>query len=458
MKEARAILAAGKVMSARWEPPRLSGEVMTGNGVIKTGLTIKDHIDVENQCPCKESRQWSRICGHALAVGLGVLHPDKIGSQRPARPDRTGPEGAAKSDRNEDSRTTVPTPLQLGISGHSLRLAVVLPPNLDQSLAVGSVTVFVEAAVNGGKFRPLATLDRSVAYSLAAGQQPLFELVLRLSGGELPTALKLSCAQLTELLAVLPPDSGTFGRKDPVVISEEPFPLPLSVSLLPSGEIQLAAQLPQPLPVIVPGSTTWALVGRKFSRVVVPGGSLALLQRPQTISREQVPYFLHEELPALAATGSLHADFAPEDFEITVRPPQFHLALEGGLAKLRARLSADYGLQVITLPHSDPRRCGENSTSASDRSLFDTAITRTGWLADPDAPRRYRLRDAAAERDALARLARAGFEGPTAEGWLQLTGQEAVLNFFARDYPRLKSDWQVTLGERPGWSLNKIRF
>src|SRR5204863_1495562 len=70
------------------------------------------------------------------------------------------------------------------------------------------------------------------------------------------------------------------------------------------------------------------------------------------------------------------------------------------------------------------------------------------WLPDPTSPTRYSTRDLNAERAALARLLRVGFSGPDAQGRYQLLGQNAVLNFFARDFPKLQREWSVTLEER----------
>jgi superfamily II DNA or RNA helicase len=52
------------------------------------------------------------------------------------------------------------------------------------------------------------------------------------------------------------------------------------------------------------------------------------------------------------------------------------------------------------------------------------------------------------EQAAVARLSRSGFVGPNTSGFLYLRGQDAVLNFFARDYPRIEKEWEVTLEER----------
>ena len=55
-----------------------------------------------------------------------------------------------------------------------------------------------------------------------------------------------------------------------------------------------------------------------------------------------------------------------------------------------------------------------------------------------------------------ARLLHGGFTGPDTAGLYHLNGQNAVLNFFARDYPRLETDWEVTLEERLQRSSEKL--
>ncbi|HEX7571287.1 MAG TPA: DEAD/DEAH box helicase, partial [Verrucomicrobiae bacterium] len=46
------------------------------------------------------------------------------------------------------------------------------------------------------------------------------------------------------------------------------------------------------------------------------------------------------------------------------------------------------------------------------------------------------------------RLQRSGFSSPDANGKLQLLGQSSVLNFLAREFPKLQREWSVTLDEQ----------
>ncbi len=74
-QEARAIRAAGRVSEATYVPPLLKGKIREGGKQFLAGLRIKNPIDVENLCPCKDSRLRGVICAHSVAVGLQILSP-----------------------------------------------------------------------------------------------------------------------------------------------------------------------------------------------------------------------------------------------------------------------------------------------------------------------------------------------------------------------------------------------
>src|SRR4051812_29440428 len=73
LKQARAVLAGERVLSSAWEPPVLKGVVQEGSTSYRAGLVIKDSINIENLCTCRNSRQWGTICAHSVAVGLHHL-------------------------------------------------------------------------------------------------------------------------------------------------------------------------------------------------------------------------------------------------------------------------------------------------------------------------------------------------------------------------------------------------
>ncbi|HEY5953217.1 MAG TPA: SNF2-related protein [Terrimicrobiaceae bacterium] len=74
-KEARSLHAAGRVAEASYEPPILKGRLTEGGKSFLAGLKLRNAIDVENLCSCRDARVRGIICAHSLAVGLQVIKP-----------------------------------------------------------------------------------------------------------------------------------------------------------------------------------------------------------------------------------------------------------------------------------------------------------------------------------------------------------------------------------------------
>jgi superfamily II DNA or RNA helicase len=217
----------------------------------------------------------------------------------------------------------------------------------------------------------------------------------------------------------------SLGKKVEVRVTKTPFSPGLRATLQPNGEIVLDLKTNQPPPVVV---GNWVWQQNAFHPLGIPETLRGLWQGSVRIPRGRVPQFLSQEWPRLALGDNLEANFRPEDFILEPATPRFLLELRGGLAQLSGLLQCAYGARIIT--------------------LGVTRIDEELWLPDPEAPTRYSTRDLGAERGALARLQRCGFGGPDGQGKLQLTGQNAVLNFFAREFPKLEREWKVTLEER----------
>ncbi|MFN3408328.1 MAG: DEAD/DEAH box helicase, partial [Limisphaerales bacterium] len=264
----------------------------------------------------------------------------------------------------------------------------------------------------------------SVASSAQDGA--LLDCLESLAGDAPPALLQLDTRDFAALLPLLAGhERVTLGKSSPVSIRREPLSLPLRATLEANGEITLALKDRSALPVMV-GDWAWRDGG--LQPLALPPAAREVFHGPVRIPRPQVPLFLSQAWPALVAGGGVEANFRLEDFTLEPQAPRFVLELAGGLAQLTGRLQCAYGPRIMTV------------------GVADTA--EGVWLPDPDVPTRYATRDLAAENAALARLQRSGFTGPDAQGRLQLSGQNAVLNFLAREFPRLEREWTVTLEER----------
>jgi SNF2 family DNA or RNA helicase len=203
--------------------------------------------------------------------------------------------------------------------------------------------------------------------------------------------------------------------------------LAVQASLLDNGEITLRLG-GDARPVLIRGATTWALVGTQIQPAAFPASIAAIFEGPVTLPRPRVPQFLSVDWPGLVARCDVSADFDLGDFSLEPAAPRFKLHLAGGLAILSARLECLYGARSVRPGASSP----------------EDAL----WLPDPASPTRYSTRNLAAEQAALARLTRHGFMGPDPQGSWNVKGQDQVLGFFAREFPRLEKEWEVTLEER----------
>ncbi|HWY29467.1 MAG TPA: SNF2-related protein [Candidatus Acidoferrum sp.] len=417
MKHARACLAQGQVLSSAWAPPLLKGVVQTGETSVRASLVINGRASMENLCTCRESRQWGKICHHVVAVGLHWLK--KQAEEKGGASARAAGAGLATSPPVKSI-----SGLRREAGGEPAELFLILPPNLEPAITRGKVMLVFEAKWSGGR-GPLNALPRGRAFTFSEADNAIIEQVETLTNGETPAILQMETrdfAALLPLLAEFP--NLTLGKSQTVTVSRAPLKLPLRATLESNGEIILAlkAQTAKPLQ-----HGDWVWYQSQFQPLGLPEIAKDIFQAPVHVTRANVPQFLNQHWALLAADG-IDANFKIEDFSLEPRAPRFLLALKGGLTQLSALLQFAYGSRIMTA-----------GVTAADESL---------WLPDPDVTTRYGTRDFAAERTALSRLQRAGFSGPDVQGKLQLVGQNAVLNFLAREFPRLRQAWEVTLDEQ----------
>lgn len=415
MKRARAYLDQGQVISSFWQEPLLRG-VVQSEVSFRASMVIKSDIDIENLCTCRDAREWGKICAHSVAVGLHWIQTQKgqTKEQVTARP--ATQKNAAPPARKVSS-------LQRDASGESAELFLILPPNVDQALARGKVMLVTEAKWAGGRV-PLNALPKHKAFAFGEQDSAIIDFLETLSNGETPAILQLEAVQFAALLPRLVGHLNlTLGKSAQVAVTTEPFAFPIKATLESNGEIVIASKTSTPFLSI--GDWIWS--NNRFQLFQVPDWMRGILRGPVRIARPQIPQFLSRQWPQLLSVGA-EANFTLEDFSLEPNAPEFLLELKGGLAQLSALLQCKYGSRIMTV-----------GVTTGDESV---------WLPDPQSPTRYSTRDIAAERAALGRLQRQGFSAPDGQGKMQLLGQNAVLNFLAREFPKLECEWKVTLEER----------
>lgn len=418
MKMALAYLLQGQVISSNWTPPLLRGVVQAGEVSFRGSMLINSEIDIENLCTCREAREWGKICAHGVAVGLHWLK----GQQAVITPAAARPTGSGAQTKTPAKR---PASLQRDAGGEASELFTILPPNFSQAAERGKVMLVFEAKWSGGR-SPLNALPKGRAYAFSSQENLLIDRIEDLANGETPSMLQLDTKDFVTLLPLLVENENvTFGKTSEATVARTPLKLPLRATLESNGEIVLSLKV-KATELVVIGD--WACQNHTFQPLGLPPGAKDVFKSPVRITRTQVPQFLGQHWPQLQSSGNIEANFKLDDFTLEPQAPRFLLELKGGLAQLSALLQCAYGQRIM--------------------SVGVTAADETVWLPDPDGPTRYSTRDINAERQALARLQRSGFSQPDERGKMQLLGQNAVLNFFAREFAKLQREWSVTLDEQ----------
>lgn len=429
MKHARGLHSAGRVSEVSWADGILSGFVKEGETRYRSGLRVLSKSNMENLCTCRDSRMRGTICAHSVAVGLEVLSP--TAAQRLA--ENTPPQATESSVRRSGAPETPQVKGFSRESGIPVELHVVLPPNLVQAAGRSGASVGIEAVAQGKRVL-IHALDSKQTYQCDAPDMRLLEGLVGIHPqGTISGMLMLQTEALLKLFeAIAGHPRVSIARRTAVSIDLVSLAPVLSFKALPSGDLALSSQLPAGGALIPGAKSAWFLREASLRPVCsgLPSAYLGLLLGEVVIPAAGAADFLRREWPVLAqrfdCTGvSLPAAQSPRPSDgglpggapadASAGGASFELELEGSLQFLSARLHVLYG-------------------------EFRTTLGPVGSSRRPT--------DLQAEIEAQERLSKAGFSRPDASGGMTLRGEQAVLEFFARQLPSLQREWKVQMGER----------
>ncbi len=416
MKLAQQLQKAGRVVEADYHPPLLSGLVREGNRNLRSGLRVKSESDVENLCTCRESREWGKICPHALAVGLAYI--ENATAKDDAAP---APAVVAKPEG--------PTFVEIGSEvATPIALHFILPPVFESAWTKQQIMVVTEVEISGKRMMPSALVAKekyACDTSDLAAIDGLRELI---SEGDVLSAMRLfPRAHFLRLLKALRGHPRvTFGKSTHVRVASEVYRPRLHLAR--AGEtISLEVQKAKDEQLLVAGEEAWFLQATCFRALpeALPNEFHPLADGPIVLRGERAQRFLAFEAQRLKEWFETDSDWVLPEVQHAV--PRFVLNVEGSMRELRADLRAQYA--------DGPRTI--NATNVSPEALF---------VRDPAHADSLLLRDIEAEQAALERLQRLGF---TARGEkFVLANENAIARFFAFEFPRLKTEWDVHLSSQ----------
>ena len=423
MKIAQELHKAGRVSDADYAPPLLSGTVREGNRNLRSGLRIKSGSDVENLCTCRESREWGTICGHALAVGLAYI--ERLASEVRSREEKVAPVLEAVAPDG-------PKFVELGTAGGiPLRLHFILPPNFDSSWAKQQVMLVTEVELGGKRAMP-GTLSVDATYECDTSDLAAIDgLGQSVSGKRLAAMRIFSREEFLRFLHFLSGHARVgFGKSVAVKVSRNTHRP--KVLLERTGEdgiiLRLLAEKGETL--LVAGTEAWIKTGPGFAPCVegLPVEFFTLADGPLTLRGERALSFLAVDAPRLGNWFELQIGGSLVLPEVRTGTPRFALTVEGSMRELRARLACRYGM-------------------GAKIALSGAPNSAPGLMRDPVNQNQILQRDLAAEAGAVRRLESFGFNSVAGEQFV-VRKENEIARFFAFEYARLKTEWEVSLSSQ----------
>lgn len=465
LKQAKAMVAAGRVSAVRYQPPILSAVVQVDGRDLITRLKIgKGAADVENLCTCREAKEYGTICVHVMAAGWAYIQQQEAASaayaQGQARQGKAAPPAKktkAPSTKAQTWKRVLAGPNET--KTEPLALSLLLPLTFPSSLKEKATRLILEAQVgdpvtSGNSFpksRPWDSIPKTLehTYAVSEDDEALLALLERVHGvGDPPPGVtNFPSKGYPLLLRALDGHPRVWlGKKKRLRVMARAAKPTLRLTTQNDGglhlELQQANSTAQPVQVIqLPGSEIRyahfaatsehpATLQRLFS---LPGAYAALLTGPVELAPEEAGAFLARELPALSRIMDIDDAGLGDRLGFETPVPEIHAVLDGSLAGVTMRLRAKYPAGEFPLP---PSLLGESPAEAS-------------WQQVAGKSHHFWRRNTAAERAALTELTKRGFEsGKRDAGYFYLNQERAVGDFLANILPRWKRRWTITYGER----------
>lgn len=429
-RDGRTLFERGLVLEASADATHMQGTISWGSRSIKTAAKVLPDHSCENLCPCRDNVDRGIICSHVIALGLALL-------ARNSDPDRERKlqeeERRARHLRQVEAqaffkRADPGTPGALNCA-----LLLGLPRGWREAALEGKIPVRTFLEYRGAK-HPVGEVPHDAVLGLTPQDEAILFVLEEIAGGTVPDELPLGTEDFVNLLSLYPGRSlwEEGGRELAVNASHVSSVLRVDLDH-ENGELLLVAHTELPFmrgaefpTYLVAGKSGWVYGGGNFWPLekLLPMPLWEIYRRQVVVPRRDVPRFLREEMPRLAAQIRVEAEVEPDVFSFEPETPDMRLNVRGSPASLAVRLEAVY----------------------RDVELVAAQSSARGAFAHPDPEDilRYTVRDLPAEQKALAALARFGLSGRNGADLNDIVGTREVLNFLGHAVPALRrKGWRV---------------
>ncbi|MDD4734969.1 MAG: DEAD/DEAH box helicase [Kiritimatiellae bacterium] len=432
-EEGRSLFEAGRVRRLDLShTPMIEGAIGYGDRVFTTRFKVLPDGSVDNQCPCKDSRERGIVCSHVIAVALAWV--DRTADPRRERDRRIrkrreafrrGVHCGGISRLSPREPGAIPATLRLRISG-----------TWQDDFARDELRISTQVVFKNSR-KKITQVDPSLPLAFNTRDAHLLYVLEDFCEGEPPPDdLLLNRNQFLELMDELAP--GIIHLKESeqsIRILAEPVQPHLVVRAdRKTGEVLVEQHLnlppDAPRPVFLPGRrAAWLLLDDTLRPLdpALPEVIQALYEGPMCLPSSQVPEFLFEVLPELEDRILIDANITQKACVMMQGTPEFELELSGRPDALQPALYVRYGKggeRFVAGQHAGSYR----QASPSGKECFH-----------------FMMRNPEMEDEGLQKLQVLGIRGMHGETLEAIEGKTETLNFLARQVPDLRSQgWTVS--------------
>ncbi|MEM6821446.1 MAG: SNF2-related protein [Verrucomicrobiota bacterium] len=451
MKEAEALVQAGKVESVEWDPPMLRGKVLTGTSSVNARLHIGSRLsEVENLCSCRQAREYGTICCHVIALGLAYLNQQ----EKEAQPAEEEP-SLATLPANSKPPLTYILMSEAADTAKQLRLNIVLPVKLVEAWHSGEIRVIVQGSINGGAFSPLDQIVKKAGlepFAVSDEDATALDAIRSYNQDQLPGMWALPAKNAGDFLKLLVGHPNVWlGKKQQLKLPPPASKSQLNVSVTEDGDLslRLVDEANGQGQVLQSKTGQWWFRGDEIVQLNgLPLRYLGLRQSNKTVTREELAHFFQHEVGYLERQTSLQLEKACEDFQFEVQRPNIKLVLDGMLSGLSCQVQAIYPEQVEVIQGSESRHLSRNGKV---NGRYGKHRRSEDWRPDPQNPKRFYIRDVRAEDKVRDEIMLAGFQPGKRNPGLYTLSPEARVGFFlANILPKWQQKWEVEYTDRMG--------
>jgi hypothetical protein len=436
-RDGKALFTRGVVEKVSYEHPIVTGTLNLGPRGMRSKFKVLDNGLVDNLCPCRDNQERGLICSHLVAMGMEVI-------RRNTDPDRKAKAAAELrraerlekfSEGNYIQRVKKSDP-----SAVQARVAVALEGNWQEQAGAGKVGLSIFIDIHKERV-PAGKVPTDVPYSFSNRDENILYVLEDICGGPLQSELEVSLQDFINLLR-LHHGKPIFqlGREAGYAVHSGMLNSIMEMDLdRENGELLLAVHTEIPdgkvtrIPFyIVDNKVGWVFCDNQFWPLseVLPRPLQEIYRGTVVIPRESVPSFLMTELPQIEKYMVVRSTITPDLFYMKPAKPTFSLVVKGSPASLAATLYARYSDEIELV-----------AGRADMRGNFA--------IPDPRDLLKYRIRNMAAEKEAVEKLSAVGFVGRAGDTLRNIVGPREVLNFLGSGVPKIRRmGWKVELEGR----------